>query len=108
MFHVIMFHVKHFLFTNISICVIIEKKGDDVMANEVITLINSLGLPTVVACASMWYVKYREDKNDQKIERMTEEHKEEMTDITNALNNNTLALQRICDIFDSKEDIKHE
>lgn len=78
------------------------------MTNEVITLINSLGLPTVVACASMWYVKYREDKNDKKIERMTEEHKEEMTDITNALNNNTLALQRICDIFDSKEDIKHE
>lgn len=78
------------------------------MTNEVITLINSLGLPTVVACASMWYVKYREDKNDQKIEKMTEEHKEEMIDITNALNNNTLALQRICDIFDSKEDMKHE
>ena len=102
-----MFHVKHFLFTNKSICVMIEK-GGDIMANEVITLINSLGLPTMVACASMWYVKYREDKNDQKIERMTEEHKEEMADITNALNNNTLALQRICDIFDSKEDIKHE
>ena len=78
------------------------------MAQEIMTAINTLGLPTVVAIASMWYVKYREDKNDQKIERMTEEHKEEMTDITNALNNNTLALQRICDIFDSKEDIKHE
>lgn len=103
-----MFHVKHFLFTNKSICVMIEKKGGNIMTNEIITLINSLGLPTVVACASMWYVKYREDKNDQKIEKMTEEHKEEMTDITNALNNNTLALQRICDIFDSKEDIKHE
>lgn len=78
------------------------------MTNEVITLINSLGLPTVVACASMWYVKYREDKNDQKIEKMTEEHMEEMTDITNALNNNTLALQRICDILDGGEVMKHE
>lgn len=74
------------------------------MVNEVITLINSLGLPTVVACASMWYVKYREDKNDQKIEKMTEEHKEEMTDITEALNNNTLALQRICDTFEQKRE----
>lgn len=74
------------------------------MANEVITLINSLGLPTVVACASMWYVKYREDKNDQKIERMTEEHKEEMTDITEAVNNNKLALQRICDTFEQKKE----
>ena len=74
------------------------------MANEVITLINSLGLPTVVACASMWYVKYREDKNDQKIERMTEEHKQEMSDITEAVNNNTLALQRICDTFEQKKE----
>lgn len=74
------------------------------MINEVITLVNSLGLPTVVACASMWYVKYREDKNDQKIEKMAEEHKEEMTDITNALNNNTLALQRICDTFEQKKE----
>lgn len=108
-----MFHVDNvsretfFIYKQIYLCYDRKKRGD-IMANEVITLINSLGLPTVVACASMWYVKYREDKNDQKIERMTEEHKEEMTDITNALNNNTLALQRICDIFDSKEDIKHE
>lgn len=74
------------------------------MANEVITLINSLGLPTVVACASMWYVKYREDKNDKKIERMTEEHKEDMTGVTEALNNNTLALQRLCDMFEQKKE----
>lgn len=74
------------------------------MTNEIITLINTLGLPTVVACASMWYVKYREDKNDQKIEKMTEEHKKEMTDITEALNNNTLALQRICDTFEQKKE----
>lgn len=108
-----MFHVDNvsretfFVYKQYYLCYDI-KKGGDIMANEVITLVNSLGLPTVVACASMWYVKYREDKNDQKIEKMTEEHKEEMTDITNALNNNTLALQRICDIFDSKEDMKHE
>lgn len=108
-----MFHADNvsretfFIYKQIYLCYD-RKKGGDIMTNEIITLINSLGLPTVVAGASMWYVKYRDDKNDQKIEQMTEEHKEEMTDITNALNNNTLALQRICDIFDSKEDIKHE
>lgn len=75
---------------------------------EVITVINTLGLPTVVAIASMWYVKYREDRNDARMDKLNESHKQEMSDITEALNNNTLALQRICDIFDSKEDIKHE
>ena len=71
---------------------------------EVITAINTLGLPTVVAVASMWYVKYREDKNDARIDNLNEAHKKEMGDITEALNNNTLALQRICDTFEQKRE----
>ena len=72
------------------------------MVQDVITAINAVGLPTVVAIASMWYVKYREDKNDVRIDKLNEAHKREMTDITEALNNNTLALQRICDTFEQK------
>lgn len=71
---------------------------------EIMTVINTLGLPTVVAIASMWYVKYREDKNDARIDNLNEAHKKEMTDITEALNNNTLALQRICDAFEQKKE----
>lgn len=98
-----MFHVKHFLFTNIVICVMIEKKGGDIM-QEIMTAINTLGLPTVVAIASMWYVKYREDKNDARMDKLNESHKQEMSDITEAVNNNTLALQRICDTFEQKKE----
>lgn len=71
---------------------------------EIMTLINTLGLPTVVAIASMWYVKYREDKNDTRLDKLNGAHKKEMTDITEALNNNTLALQRICDTFEQKRE----
>ena len=71
---------------------------------EVMTVINTVGLPTVVAIASMWYVKYREDKNDARIDKLNEAHKKEMTDITEALNNNTIALQRICDTFEQKRE----
>lgn len=74
------------------------------MVQEVITVINAVGLPTVVAIASMWYVKYRDDKNDARIDKLNEVHKKEMTDITEALNNNTLALQRICDTFEQKRE----
>lgn len=70
---------------------------------EIMTMINTLGVPTVVAIASMWYVKYREDKNDERLDKLNEAHKQEMTDITEALNNNTLALQRICDTFEEKK-----
>lgn len=71
---------------------------------EVMTVINTLGLPTVVAVASMWYVKYRDDKNDVRVDKLNEAHKKEMEDITEALNNNTLALQRICDTFEQKRE----
>lgn len=72
--------------------------------NEIMTAINTLGVPTVVAIASMWYVKYREDKNDIRIDNLNKAHKQEMLDITEALNNNTLALQRICDTFEQKRE----
>lgn len=74
------------------------------MVQDVISVVNALGLPTAVAMASMWYVKYREDKNDVRIDKLNEAHKKEMTDITEALNNNTLALQRICDTFEQKRE----
>lgn len=74
--------------------------------NEIMAAINTLGVPTVVAIASMWYVKYREDKNDARIDNLNEAHKQEMSDITEALNNNTLALQRICDTFEQKKEEK--
>ena len=71
---------------------------------EIMSAINTLGLPAVVAVASMWYVKYREDKNDARTDKLNELHKKEMTDITEALNNNTIALQRICDTFEQKRE----
>lgn len=74
------------------------------MAQEIMTAINTVGLPTVVAITSMWYVKYREDKNDARMDKLNESHKQEMLDITEAVNNNTLALQRICDTFEQKKE----
>lgn len=97
-----MFHVKHF-YLQIRLSMLSYKKGGDNM-NEIMTMINTLGVPTAVAIASMWYVKYREDKNDERLEKLNEAHKQEMSDITEALNNNTIALQRICDTFEQKKE----
>jgi hypothetical protein len=104
-----MFHVDNvsretfFIYKQFYLCYDIQK-GGDIMTQEIMTMINTLGVPTAVAIASMWYVKYREDKNDERLERLNELHKQEMSDITEALNNNTLALQRICDTFEQKKE----
>lgn len=61
------------------------------------TLIGSFGFPIVACLAMAWYVKYQTDENKKEINGMTLEHKNEMAEVTTALNNNTLAIQKLCE-----------
>lgn len=60
-------------------------------------LITTVGFPIVCFLMCGWYVKYREDKNDNKLEKIIDAHNEENKRLTDAVNNNTLALQRLTD-----------
>lgn len=67
---------------------------------DVIQLISSVGFP-IVACLGMgWYVKYQTDAYREEVKDMQKEHKEEIQKMSDALNNNTAALQRLCDKLD--------
>lgn len=57
----------------------------------VISLIKDLGFPIAVCIAMFWL-------NNKQVEQ----HKEEMTKVTDALNNNTLALTELRDRLDNK------
>ena len=56
---------------------------------EVIQMISTVGFPIVVSLPLMWYIK------DQ-----AKDHKEETRQFTEALNNNTLALESLKDKLD--------
>ena len=65
--------------------------------NSIVTLISSVGFP-IVACLGMaWYVKYQMDNYAKQIKELRDEHNKEIDKVTEALNNNTLAIQRLCD-----------
>ena len=81
------------------------------MLENIIQIIQQLGFPVAVAAACAFYVKYRDDKADQKLEKLQEsyaeelrneraEHKGEMSAITEAVNNNTLIMQKLLDKLD--------
>lgn len=70
---------------------------------EVISAITTVGFPIVMCGAMSWYVKYITDKNRDEINKINEKHETEMNDITTAINNNTLALQRLCDKLGNEE-----
>ena len=64
--------------------------------NDIITIITTVGFP-IVACGAMgWYVKYISDRHSTEVQQLNEQHQEEMKQVTEALNNNTLALQKLC------------
>ena len=59
----------------------------------------------IVACAVMgWYVKYIQDNYRKDITDISSRHKEEMEKVTEALNNNTLAIQRLTDFIKENAD----
>lgn len=65
--------------------------------NMITTIITTVGFP-IVACGAMgWYVKYISDRYSEEVQRLNIQHKEEIEQVTEALNNNTLALQKLCD-----------
>lgn len=70
---------------------------------EIMNAIATVGFPIVCCLAMAWYVKYTTDKNREEIHNLNEVHKSEMLEVTNAINNNTLALQKLCDLINAKE-----
>jgi len=60
-------------------------------------IISSLGFP-IGACVGMAiYVKTQTENYRSDVKDIQKEHKEEIAKVTEALNNNTLALQKLCD-----------
>lgn len=70
---------------------------DGIVATNVGSLIASYGFPIVACCAMGWYVKDNTQKQREEIERINNTHREELKHVTEALNNNTLALQKLCE-----------
>ena len=67
--------------------------------NTILQAVGTVGFPIVCAIAMGWYVKYVTDINREDIGKLNEQHQQEMKEVTVALNNNTLALQKLSDVI---------
>lgn len=71
--------------------------------NEILTAVSTVGFP-IVACLGLgWFVKYQTDQNNAEVAEMRKEHLDEISKVTEALNNNTLAIQRLTDLITKGE-----
>lgn len=62
---------------------------------DVVTLIQTVGFPIVMCGLMAWYVKYISDKNREQITVEREAHKEEMSEVIKAINNNTIVIEKL-------------
>lgn len=70
--------------------------------NAFTQIISSFGFP-IVACLLMgWYVKDTNDKHREEVAHLNENHKTEMNDIKEALNNNTIAIQQLTTLISTQ------
>jgi hypothetical protein len=69
-----------------------------------VQIISSLGFPIMAAIACGWFIKYQMDQYKQDLKDIRMEHKEEIKDLQEVINQNTLVLQKLCDRLDERKD----
>lgn len=71
---------------------------------QIWTVIGQYAFPIVMCVLMAWYVKYVQDNYRTDIADINEKHKQEMDQLTEALNNNTLAIQKLTDYIEAQDD----
>lgn len=74
------------------------------MVETIVQIVQSVGFPIAMCVAMGSYVKYTEDKSREERVELQAQHAEEMDSVKAALNNNTLALQKLVDEFNKGGD----
>lgn len=76
--------------------------------NDLVQIISTVGFPIACCIAMGYFFKYITDKDrdervrlsdlhKEEMQELNAQHKEEMKEITEAINNNTLAIQKLCE-----------
>jgi len=60
-------------------------------------VVSTLGFPIAACIAMGWFVVTTTNKHREEVAKLHDQHTEEMKEVTIAINNNTLALQKVCD-----------
>lgn len=70
--------------------------------NVIMQAVTTVGFPIVMCGAMAYYVKYTTDKHREEIAKLNEQHKQEMIDVVKAVDNNTIALTKLCEKLDKE------
>lgn len=69
-------------------------------ANDILNAITTVGFPIVMCIACAWFIKYTTDKHRDEVNDLNKAHAQEMDKVTQAINNNTIALTKLLERMD--------
>lgn len=64
--------------------------------------VSVVGFPIVMCLIFIYYVKYLNDTNRDQINQLQAQHRQETSELTKAVENNTLALTRLIEKLDKE------
>ena len=74
-------------------------------AQAITQAITSVGFPIVCCVIMMYYIKYRDETTRNEVHHLTDQHREEMSELTEAIHNNTIVIQKLIDFLNAGEKI---
>lgn len=70
---------------------------------DIVSVISSVGFPIVCCGAMGWFVYHTTEKHREEMTSLNQQHYQEMLTVTEAINNNTIALTRLTENLDKGE-----
>ena len=76
--------------------------------DEISQLISSIGFPIAMCVLMCYYIKYTQDNYRTDINNLNEKHKEETTNLVQAINNNTLVIKELSERLNNEGDTNEQ
>lgn len=73
------------------------------MADTFLTILGNYVFPIVACCAMAYFVKYMYDQTNARVDKLNEQHKNEVDTLSEVIKNNTVALEKMNTLIERLE-----
>ena len=70
------------------------------MVDTFLTILGNYVFPIVACCAMAYFVKYMYDQTNARVDKLNEQHKNEVDTLSEVIKNNTVALEKMNTLFE--------
>lgn len=65
------------------------------MTDTFLTILGNYVFPIVACCVMAYFVKYMYDKTNSRVDKLNEQHKNEVDTLSEVIKNNTVAIEKM-------------